>query len=239
MNPRAKQRNLKVRFFLFFVLSRSHTRSQTTHTHTSKHTKDKKKKKKVLSNTEDKKKKKKKKEKDSLLNMLGGGSTKKKKKKKSVFDDSDSDGTDSDEDEKFTLELTPKEEIEIEKKKKNKMKTSPQKQQQQQQQKEKKRKSWGKMFMDQEMRNEVIKDVLRTCSHFDPSPVNCTRTNTHRYNAWTRIFQHASREFRTTFVLVLETECRYFLRSGYERIARTSVLCLGSRSVFESRFSQE
>jgi hypothetical protein len=175
------------------------------------------------------------------MNMLGGGSSK-KKKKKSVFDDSDSDDADSDEDEKFTLELTPKEEIEIEKKKEieieKKKKTSPKKQQQKKD-KEKKRKSWGKMFMDQEMRNEVIKDVLRTCSHFDPSPVNCTRTNTHRYNAWTRIFQHASREFRTTFVLVLETECRYFLRSGYERIARTSVLCLGSRSVFESRFSQE
>ena len=174
--------------------------------------------------------------------MLGGGSTK-KKKKKSVFDDSDSDGTDSDEDEKFTLELTPKEEIEIEKKKKNKMKTSPQKQQQQQQQqqqqKEKKRKSWGKMFMDQEMRNEVVKDVLRTCSHFDPSLKLYTNKHTHRYNARTRLFQHTSREFRTTFVLVLETECRYFLRSGYERIARTSVLCLGSRSVFESRFSQE
>ena len=233
MNPRAKQRNLKVRFFSFLCfIAIAYKITNNSHTHTSKHTKDNKKK-EVLSNTEDKKKK----EKDSLLNMLGGGSTK-KKKKKSVFDDSDSDGTDSDEDEKFTLELTPKEEIEIEKKKKKK--TSPQKQQQQQQQqKEKKRKSWGKMFMDQEMRNEVIKDVLRTCSHFDPSPVNCTRTNTHRYNAWTRIFQHASREFRTTFVLVLETECRYFLCSGYERIARTSVLCLGSRSVFESRFSQE
>ena len=174
------------------------------------------------------------------MNMLGGGSSK-KKKKKSVFDDSDSDDADSDEDEKFTLELTPKEEIEIEKKKEieiEKKKTSPKKQQQKKD-KEKKRKSWGKMFMDQEMRNEVVKDVLRTCSHFDPSLKLYTNKHTHRYNARTRLFQHTSREFRKTFVLVLETECRYFLRSGYERIARTSVLCLGSRSVFESRFSQE